>query len=306
MRDDSSFLMRVDGLSKNYGDVHALKGLSFDLLKGRVKGLIGPNGAGKTTAIECMSGILQPSSGTIAYGFDSDPGRPLWCLVPQEIGLYAPLTALENIIFFGTLTGRSRAFVEEQAVRYAAELAMSENLARPVETLSVGQQRLVHLLCAIVTLPHILLLDEVTAGVDADARYRLSGCLRRLAREYGIGVLFSSHYLAEVEEFCDDVLILNAGRQLVDGQPEALIKEHGKQIVEIELESGLQRIVGVDFNQALAQVKGQSVISARVLKPSLYSVMLTLCQEADRQAGEDQNPDDWTIASLADQDRRVA
>jgi len=216
-------MLKIEGLSFRYpGRSQAvLDGISLDIPAGGVFGLLGPNGAGKTTLISVLAGQLRAAAGRIAAGDESLQSarerRPHRLgLVPQELAFYPMLTVLENLRFFGGVQGLNPARLRER-VRAVAEFGRIESvLERRAGELSGGLKRRLNLAIGLLTEPDILLLDEPTVGVDPQSRAFLLESIRALAGPGRI-IVYTSHYMEEVQAICDRVAIIDAGRVLLAG-----------------------------------------------------------------------------------------
>jgi ABC-2 type transport system ATP-binding protein len=233
-------LVEVLGLRKHYGDREAVAGIDFNISEGEFFGLLGPNGAGKTTTILMLAGVIAPSSGTARIaGFDVVADR-LQCrrgigFVPQELALYEDLTATQNLRFFGSLYdlgGRELA----ARIGWALEVAgLAERADERVGRYSGGMKRRLNLVAGLLHQPRLLILDEPTAGVDAQSRAHIFECVRRLRDELGTSILYTSHYLEEVQALCDRVGILDQGRLVAVDTVRDLLAAHGGDELELEL-----------------------------------------------------------------------
>jgi ABC-2 type transport system ATP-binding protein len=227
--------LRVRDLSKNYGELQAVDGVSFEVAPGEIVGLLGPNGAGKTTIINSVLAVLMPSSGSIRIGdFDVARQRALALARTNFAAVYASLpgnlTVLQNLRFFGLI------YRVRSLGRRIEELLAQFNLGKLANTkcgvLSSGELTRVALAKALLNSPSLLLLDEPTASLDPAAARDIRAAIRALARDGGCGVLWTSHNMYEVEEVCDRVLFLSHGRILLAGDPRALPREHGVRNLE--------------------------------------------------------------------------
>lgn len=218
--------LQVGPLSVGYGDRSVLNGLQLTVQPGEVFGLLGPNGAGKTTLIRAICGRIRSSSGDIFISGRSNRQRRALRrigLVPQEIALYMHLTARENLMAFGRLSGLSRRDTVE-----AIELAMqatrlSERADDPVHSLSGGWKRRVNIAAALMHRPTLLILDEPTVGVDIDARNVLHTVIRDLSHS-GLAVLLATHDLDQAQTICSRVGFLRNGTLAPVGSPAALLQ----------------------------------------------------------------------------------
>ena len=225
-----SDLLNVLDVHKSYGAIHAVRGVSFQVVPGEVFGLLGPNGAGKTTLMHLMVGVLLPDCGSIRIGPDGDPTvaatRRQLGLVPQQLALYEELTAEENVRFAGRLYGLGGSRLAE---RTEAVLEFTGLLARRrdrAKTYSGGMKRRLNLACGLVHDPDLVFLDEPTAGVDPQSRNHLFERVEAL-REAGKGIVYTTHYMEEAQRLCDRVAIMDAGRILDLGSVADLIGRHG-------------------------------------------------------------------------------
>ena len=205
----------LDGVSKSFGRVQAVRGLSLRVPAGQTYGLLGPNGAGKTTLIRLIAGLLRAEGGTVRVLGTAMPDKAILAQVgymTQTHALYGDLTVRENVAFFGAMAGGvSRARVEE----VIALVDLAERAESLVSTLSGGMQQRVSLACALVHRPRLLLLDEPTVGVDPQLRVQFWGYFRQLNAE-GVTIVVSSHVMDEAER-CDRLGFLRAGRLLAEG-----------------------------------------------------------------------------------------
>jgi ABC-2 type transport system ATP-binding protein len=221
-------VLTVTDIRKSFGSLRALDGVSLEVRRGEVLGLLGPNGAGKSTALAVCTGQVAPDSGSVSIGDAGSPRDPaarrLVGLAPQQIALYADLTARENLVFLARIHE-----VPEPSRRADALLDMVGLLPRArdrVGTFSGGMQRRLNLAAALVHEPPLLLLDEPTAGVDPQSRSAILDVVQGLA-ERGHAVLYTTHYMDEAQRICSRVAIVDHGRVLETGTVESLRAAHG-------------------------------------------------------------------------------
>jgi sodium transport system ATP-binding protein len=237
-------LIEAHGLSKRFGTVAAVSGVSLRALDGRITGLLGPNGAGKSTTLRILYTVLAPDSGDALIDGVSVVGDPLAArrrmgVLPHGAGLYPNLTARENVVYFGALHGLSRADRRTRSAELIRQLEMEEFADRPARGFSQGQRIKTALARALVHRPRNLLLDEPTNGLDVMAVRTLRELLRRLRAE-GHCVLFSSHVMQEIAALCDEVIVIAHGRVLAQGTPAELRERAGTE----SLEEAFVRLVG--------------------------------------------------------------
>ena len=209
-------MLEARGLRKSYGARSALGGVDLDIAAGEIVGLLGPNGAGKTTLVSILAGLIRPDAGSVTIGSIDAVAhprriRPLLGLAPQETGLYPTLTCRENLQFFAELAGlrgrRLRIAVDE----VAAALQLTDLMDRRAQHLSGGERRRLHTALALVNRPPLVLLDEPTTGADVQTRAQLLHFVGELAAD-GAAILYSTHYLTEIEQLGVSVVILDQGR----------------------------------------------------------------------------------------------
>jgi linearmycin/streptolysin S transport system ATP-binding protein len=238
-------------LVKAYGDRTAVAGVSFDVFPGQAFGLLGPNGAGKTSTIKMICGLLEPDRGEALIGGKrvarSAEARRLLGYVPHDIALYPDLSAYENLEFWGRLYGlRGKRLT--QRVDYALEVVdLVERRHDRVGEFSSGMQRRCNLAVALLGEPRLLVLDEPTVGVDPQSRGAILERLEEL-RASGVALLLASHYIDEVERFCDSVGIIDHGKLVVHGRPADLIASlGGAQRLEVEAAGNVGALIQTAF-----------------------------------------------------------
>jgi len=226
-------------LHKRYGDVAALDGLTMTVAAGRMHGFVGRNGAGKTTAMRVTLGLVDPDAGTVRWR-GAAPGvedRRRFGYMPEERGLYPKMRLVDQVAYFGELSGMAGGDARREAERWLRDLGLGDRLTDAAETLSQGNQQRVQLAAALVQGPDLLVLDEPFNGLDPVGVDVLSGVLRDRV-EAGAAVVFSSHQLELVERLCDEVTIVDAGRVVAAGAIGALRREHAHPVLRIELAGG--------------------------------------------------------------------
>ncbi len=223
----SSPVLSARGLVKIFDGVAAVDGVSFDLARGEILGLLGPNGAGKTTTIQLLLGLITPTAGSVeVLGLDLARHRRRILervnFSSTYVALPSNLTVWENLNVYAGLYGvpERRRKVEE----LLALLEVPEALGRITGALSSGQQTRVHLAKALLNDPEVLFLDEPTASLDPDIAGKVREVLRRIQRERGVSILYTSHNMAEVERMCDRVLFMARGRVVAEGTPEEVLR----------------------------------------------------------------------------------
>lgn len=228
-------VLRVRELRKDYGALQAVKGISFDVCPGEVVGLLGLNGAGKTTTISMILGVLEPTAGGIEIGGVGLAGhrtRALGCT--NFAAVYAPLpgnlTVYENLRVFGLLYGVKN--FKARVEKVLAEFNLEKFRKVKCGVLSSGEQTRVGLAKAMLNEPRLLLLDEPTASIDPASARDIRHTIRSFAQRAGVGILWTSHNMYEVEEVCDRVMFLSQGEIILQGDPKELPAQYGKRTLE--------------------------------------------------------------------------
>jgi ABC-2 type transport system ATP-binding protein len=227
----TDIVLATENLVKSYAgsDRPAINGLSLQVNRGQIFGLLGPNGAGKTTTISILCTLLQPSSGSATIlGHDvarqAAAVRRKIGLVPQDIALYASLTARENLRYFARIYKISASVIEER-INECLQLAELQDCAdQRVSTYSGGMKRRANLAAGILHRPEILILDEPTVGIDTQSRNLILERLVELNRQ-GVTLIYTTHYMEEAQQICDNVAIVDSGQMIACGHPTQLVNE---------------------------------------------------------------------------------
>jgi ABC-2 type transport system ATP-binding protein len=222
-------LLEVHDLHKRYGTNAALDGVSFQVQPGEIFGLLGPNGAGKTTLMSIVSGLLDPTAGEVrlrgqVFTRSRKDLRRLIGIVPQELAIYNELTARENLRFFGQLYGLAGRFLDRRVEEILAAVALADRADHRAGTFSGGMKRRLNLGAALVHGPALLLLDEPTTGVDPQSRNHIFEEVRRL-NAGGLTIIYTSHYMEEVEALCPRLGIIDHGRLIACDTLEGLLRQ---------------------------------------------------------------------------------
>jgi sodium transport system ATP-binding protein len=241
-------VIEVDGISKSFGAVRAVDGVSFTARDGRITGLLGPNGAGKSTCLRVLSTVIKADAGAARVGgidlaTSSLAARRTLGVLPHNSGLYQQLTGRENIEYYGRLHGMAEAPLAARVDALIERLELGAIADRKAKGFSQGERTKIALARALVHDPQHLLLDEPTSGLDVMATRHLRDWLREL-RAQGRCVLLSSHVMQEVEALVDDLVIIAAGRVTLTGSPAELAQRFpGRDLEEIFVEAvrGVER-----------------------------------------------------------------
>jgi linearmycin/streptolysin S transport system ATP-binding protein len=226
-------ILEVIELHKRYGTQTALEGINLQVMPGERFGLLGPNGAGKTTLLSILSSLLESTSGEVrlagrVLGPHDRELRRLVGIVPQDLALYAELTTRENLAFFGGLYGITGAALRQRVDVVLRDTGLQEDAEVRVANLSWGMKRCLNLAAAVVHEPRLLLLDEPTTGVDPRSREHIFEEVRRL-NAAGVTIVYTSHYMEEVQALCPRIGIIDHGRLVACDTLSALLRTlHGR------------------------------------------------------------------------------
>ena len=261
--------LEVKDLRKSFGDKEVLHGISFSIESGRALGLLGRNGAGKTTTIRILMDVFRANSGTITV--DGKPFHPRDFRIgylPEERGLYPKKGVQEQLIYLAQLRGSSRSDAKRQSERWLKRLGVEEYAQRKLETLSKGNQQKVQLAQTLVCDPDLVILDEPFSGLDPVNSQILKDVIREQI-EAGKLVIFSSHQMSYVEEFCEDIVLINHGEIVLSGNLDQIKREYGHNRLVISLGAEYQEpeqmirdymgdllhVVGKRMDQVIAEMK---------------------------------------------------
>lgn len=302
-------VVQLEGLVKRYGDAVAVDNVDIGIEAGEILGLLGPNGAGKTTSINVINGLTTFDSGTVRL-FEQAPGRNdreirrRIGVVPQEIAVFEDLTAAENVSYFARLYGVRGKHLNE-AIDFALEFTgLAERRDQKPSSFSGGMKRRLNIACAIAHRPELVIMDEPTVGIDPQSRNHILESVRAL-NATGTTIIYTSHYMEEVEAVCTRVVVMDRGRVIASGTQNELKRlVSDDEVIDLELErmtpaaaDAAQSLSGVQscsadgthlrVTAARSQVRlgrlvekvteaGSEVLSAHVERPTLEGVFLSL------------------------------
>ena len=234
-------------LSKSYGDLVALQGVSFDVREGEVFGLLGPNGAGKTTLIRILMDIIRPSSGSMTLFGRPHAGEGLDQVgyLPEERGLYVKHKVLDVMTYFGTLKGLARSDARSRARRWLGRLGLAETEGWRVNRLSKGMSQKVQLATALMSEPKLCLLDEPFSGLDP-LTVRLVQDLIHERRAAGMTTILSTHQMNMVESLCDRIALVHKGRLMIYGELREVRERYSLPEIRVTLSTALPELPGVE------------------------------------------------------------
>ena len=229
--------LEVKEIRKNFGEKEVLHGVSFAVESGKALGLLGRNGAGKTTTIRILMDVFHANSGEILLdGRKFMPSRHQIGYLPEERGLYPKRTVIDQMVYLANLRGLKPREAKESAKKWLARLEVSEYETRKLETLSKGNQQKVQLAATLVTNPDIVILDEPFSGLDPVNSQILKDVVGELIRDNHL-VIFSSHQMSYVEEFCDQIAVIDHGEVVMSGELKEIRKEYGRNRLMLAAEN---------------------------------------------------------------------
>jgi ABC-2 type transport system ATP-binding protein len=251
-------MLKVENLYKNFGNIAAVDGISFEVKRGEVFGLLGPNGAGKSTTISIISTLLPPTEGEIFFEGESifknsKNLRQKLGIVPQDIALYPTLTGYENLRFWGNLYGLKGAELKERINEVADIIGLNERLKDKVKKYSGGMKRRLNIGAALLHKPDLLILDEPTVGIDPQSRSHILDTVLKLSAQ-GMTIIYTTHYMEEAEELCSRICIMDEGKIIASGTKQELV-ELVKERTRINIK--LDKITG-NMPQIFKEIPGVS------------------------------------------------
>ena len=233
-------MLKIEHLTKTYGDKKAVDDLSLHILPGEIYGFIGHNGAGKTTTLKSVAGILQFDAGEIMIDGNSVRNQPLACkkeiaYIPDNPDLYDYMTGIKFLNFIADIFGISAADRQARIHDYAERFELTADLAQPIASYSHGMKQKLAIIAAWIHQPKLIIMDEPFVGLDPKAAHLLKGMMREVCDEGG-AIFFSTHVLEVAEKLCDKVAIIKAGRLIRSGTMEEVKGDDSLEEVFLELE----------------------------------------------------------------------
>ncbi|NUR05220.1 MAG: ABC transporter ATP-binding protein [Streptomyces sp.] len=319
---DTEAAIELTGLAKTYGRgadaFAAVRPTTLSVPWGQVIGLLGPNGAGKTTIIKMISGLITPTAGTVRLGgYDIARQRAqavqrIGAVLEGSRNVYWPLSAWENLLYFGRLKGLRGAEIKPRAERLLTELGLWERRHQPVGSYSRGMQQKVAVSAALITDPPVILLDEPTLGLDVEAARTFKDWIVHLAREEGKTILLTTHQLEEAQELSDRIAVIKSGRIIADLPTAELLSRHAENRYEIRVAGRLDGLNAALPAGALAERDGEQtrltlpgtdtgalyafldrlraadarLVSVAQAQPTLEEVFLRLIHDGDARTAE--------------------
>lgn len=243
-------LLKVTNLKKYFKDIKAVDDISFCINKGEILGLLGPNGAGKSTTISMLSTLMKPNSGLIEYKGDNIIKKPSSIqpnlgYVPQEIALYKTLSGRENLEFWARAYGLKGKKLKTRIEEVSEIIGITKRLKNKVENYSGGMQRRLNIGAALLHEPELIIMDEPTVGIDPQSRKHILDTVLELNKK-GMTVIYTSHYMEEVEYLCNNICIMDNGKIIAKGSKEELIKSiQSEKTINIKVDNVTDELLKV-------------------------------------------------------------
>ncbi|MBP1137216.1 lipooligosaccharide transport system ATP-binding protein [Arthrobacter sp. PvP023] len=250
--DQMQYVITAENLTKTYGDVTAVDGISFSVPAGEAFGLLGPNGAGKSTTMKMIGGVSQRTSGNLSImGLDPESHGPEvrahLGVVPQQDNLDEELKVRDNLLVYGRYFGLPMSYLRPKADELLEFAQLTDKAKSKVDALSGGMKRRLTIARSLINEPRILLLDEPTTGLDPQARHILWDRLFRL-KEQGVTLILTTHYMDEAEQLCDRLIVVDKGRIMAEGSPSSLIREYStREVLELRFGSERNATIGAEL-----------------------------------------------------------
>ena len=227
-------IVKVSNVTKRFNDKLVLDNISFEIEEGEIFGLIGPNGAGKSTLINIMTTLVEATNGSVEIGGYDIVKQPIEAksligLVPQELALMEEMTAYDNLLFFGSLYGLSYKVLKERINEALMATGLMDRKKEKVKKFSGGMKRRLNIAAALMHHPRILIMDEPTVGVEPQSRNHIFEFTKKICKERNTTVIYTSHYMEEIEELCSKVFIMDLGKEIASGSQEQIKSLSGEQ-----------------------------------------------------------------------------
>jgi len=235
-------LTEVKNLSKKYNEHLAVDNISFYVKEGEIFGLLGPNGAGKSTTISMLSCLLEPTSGEAFIDGKSIKKDPMGVkkvigLIPQEIALYPTLSAKENLYFWGKMYGLSGSLIKKRVKEILDIVGLTDRAKDRIDTYSGGMKRRINIAAGLIHRPKVIMLDEPTVGIDPQTRINILETVKNL-NKLGMTIIYTSHYMEEVEMLCNRIAIMDEGRIIAMGTKNELrLLVGGKDTIRMDVKN---------------------------------------------------------------------
>lgn len=269
-------LLEVKKLSKTYKNGRkALDNLNFHVTKGEILGFLGPNGAGKSTTINILSTLLQSDEGEIIFFNDKnlsikDVKKQLG-IVPQELAIYEDISAAQNVKFFASLYGVKKSEINEKVENALKKVGLEDRKDDKPSTFSGGMKRRLNIACAIAHSPKLIIFDEPTVGIDPQSRNHILDSIKKL-RDEGATIIYTTHYMEEVQQICDRVIIMDGGTVLLNGSLDDILEFYSNSNYQVRVDKQLSPAV-------LDEIRELSSVESLKQKDE-FEIIFSMCGES--------------------------
>ncbi|NBD27320.1 ABC transporter ATP-binding protein [Paenibacillus glycinis] len=293
-------VLDIRGLTKKFGDFVAVDNISFKVGEGEIFGFLGANGAGKSTTINMICSLLQPSGGEIRI-LDRDIktqsrfAKQSLGIVPQDLAIYEDMTAYENVSFFAGLYGLRGGQLKERTEEALAFVGLGDKAKSFPKTFSGGMKRRLNIACAIAHKPKLIIMDEPTVGIDPQSRNYILASVRKL-NESGCTIIYTSHYMEEVEEICSRIAIVDHGKIIAEGTKEQLtatVTDVKDIVIELKTATGgeAERLTGLPGVRKASQEENVIRIHSDASVDNLNRILKRLMEgDSEIRAVEEREP----------------
>ncbi len=281
-------IVKVSNVTKRFNDKLVLDNISFEIKEGEIFGLIGPNGAGKSTLINIMTTLVEATNGSVeigGYNIKKNPieAKQLIGLVPQELALVEEMSAYDNLLFFGSLYGLNRKLLKERIEEALQVTGLTDRKKEKVKKFSGGMKRRLNIAAALMHHPRILIMDEPTVGVDPQSRNHIFEFTRQICKERNTTIIYTSHYMEEIEELCSKVFIIDLGKEIAYGtkdQIKSLSGEKTKVNLHLNQNSAdlMLKLKQLDGVELVTELPGQ--ITLTIMKSFKLTTAISVLESA--------------------------
>lgn len=225
-------VLEITNLKKKYADTNVVNISKMTFEKGKMIGVLGPNGAGKSTLIKILMGLTQFDNGEVLYNGNTNLQKEILGLVPQDLALYMELNAYENLTFFGSLYNNKEQDLKQTVKQMIRKIGLEDKAKKTIKTYSGGMKRRVNIGAALIHNPEIIFMDEPTVGIDPQSRNKIYEIIEELKKAEKT-IIYTTHYMEEVEKMCDYIYILDEGEIIKEGDLSTLLKQINNGVIEV-------------------------------------------------------------------------
>ncbi|ODJ54898.1 ABC transporter ATP-binding protein [Brochothrix thermosphacta] len=270
-------VLEITNLKKKYADTNVVNISKMTFEKGKMIGVLGPNGAGKSTLIKILMGLTQFDNGEVLYNGNTNLQKEILGLVPQDLALYMELNAYENLTFFGSLYNNKEQDLKQTVKQMIRKIGLEDKAKKTIKTYSGGMKRRVNIGAALIHNPEIIFMDEPTVGIDPQSRNKIYEIIEELKKAEKT-IIYTTHYMEEVEKMCDYIYILDEGEIIKEGDLSTLLKQINNGVIEVVFaDANVDVILGIlNTYSAVDLVKYDDMKYTLLIKAELQVVTAEL------------------------------